>query len=102
MAAKVRTADEHPLKSGDLKIFRKLFSDVRTETTWFFPLLIFVKFYFIDRVKPDTERYWKKIIVEHKKLSGMYRVLEWMDGIFFRIFPFMRRFCWNIVIFGIK
>jgi SAM-dependent methyltransferase len=92
MAAKVRTADEHPLKSGDLKIFRKIFSRVDTETTWFFPLLIFVKFYLVDRVRPDTERYWKKVVLEHEKLSGMYNVLERMDRLLFAVLPFMKRY----------
>ena len=102
MATKVRTADEHPIKTSDIKKFKQVFSKVETDATWFFPLLIFVKFFLVDRIGPNSERYWKKIIVEHKKLCGLYTVLEKMDMALFAVLPFMKRFCWNIVVFGTK
>jgi len=102
MAMGVRTEDEHPLKMKQLKIFNKYFSSVKYETTWFFTLWIFLKFYFIDRVDPNKERYWKKILVDHKKLEKTYMRLERMDKRFLKFFPFMKRYCWNIVVMARK
>ncbi len=102
IATKVRTEDEHPIKTSDIKTFKRIFSTVETDATWFFPLLIFVKFFLVDRISPNSERYWKKIIVEHEKLQRAYNFLEKMDKVLFSVFPFMKRFCWNIVVFGTK
>ncbi|MBT3261239.1 class I SAM-dependent methyltransferase [bacterium] len=102
MAMKVRTDDEHPIQMKQLKIFKQFFSKIDIKTTWFFTLWIFLKFYFIDRVDPNKERYWKKIITDHKKLEKMYYRLEKIDNLFLKLFPFMRRFCWNIVVIGEK
>lgn len=102
MATRVRTEDEHPIMMKDLTLFKKYFSKVETETAWLFTLLIFVKFYLIDRIHPNDERYWKKILIEHKELGKMYNILEFMDRYFLKIFPFMKRYCWNIVIFSTK
>lgn len=102
MATEVRTEDEHPLKMSDLKLFRKHFSQVQYHTTWFFTLFIFIKFYLIDRINPNKERYWKKIIIEHKKLEKLFIKLEKFDKLFLTIFPFLRKYCWNIVIIGNK
>lgn len=102
MATNVRTTDEHPIKTSDLKIFRKTFSVVEFDTTWLFSLLVFVKYYLIDRVDPNKERYWKKILIEHKKLEYLYTKLEKVDRIAMKCFPFLRRFCWNIIIFARK
>lgn len=101
-AMSVRTEDEHPLKMNQLKIFKKYFSEVKFETTWFFSLWIFIKFYFFDHIDPNKERYWKKILVDHKKLEKTYARLEKNDKIFLKIFPFLRRYCWNIVIVAKK
>lgn len=102
IATKVRTEDEHPLKMSDLRIFKKYFSRVETDATWFFTLWIFIKFYFIDRINPNKERYWKKILIEHKRLEKMYKRLDKIDTLFFKLFPFMKKYCWNIIIFSFK
>jgi ubiquinone/menaquinone biosynthesis C-methylase UbiE len=102
MATEVRTQDEHPIKMKQLKIFSEYFSNIEIETTWLFTLLIFVKFYLLDRVHPNEERYWKKILVEHKKLEKLYYNLEKLDKLFLRLFPFLKRYCWNIVIVATK
>lgn len=102
MATEVRTEDEHPLKMSDLKFFRKHFSQVEYHTTWFFTLFLFVKFFLIDRINPNKERYWKKIIVEHKKLEKLYNKLENIDKFILKICPALKRYCWNIVIISKK
>jgi SAM-dependent methyltransferase len=102
MATQVRTEDEHPIEMKQIKLFLKYFSSVETEATWLFTLLIFLKFYFLDRVHPNEERYWKKILTEHRKLEKTYHRLERLDKFFLKVFPFLKRFCWNIVIVARK
>jgi len=102
IATEVRTKDETPIKMSDLKTFRSMFSDVKYYTTWFFTLWIFIRFYIIEHVNPNKERYWKKILVEHKRLEKTYLRLERLDNLLFKIFPFMKRYCWNIVIVAKK
>lgn len=98
MAMKVRTAGEHPLAMGDLRIFRRYFSQVDYETTWLTTLWIFIKFYLIDRVHPNRERYWKKILLEHESLAPLYGRLARIDAALLKALPFLKRYCWNIVV----
>jgi ubiquinone/menaquinone biosynthesis C-methylase UbiE len=102
IATKVRTDDERPLKMKDVKKIKKFFSESEYFTTWFFTLWLFLKFYLIDKVDPNKERYWKKIITDHKRLEKTYKRLERIDSIFLKIFPFMKRYCWNVVIIAKK
>ncbi len=102
LAMGVRTEDEHPIKMKQLKLFRKHFSGVSTATFWFATLVIFLKFYFIDRVDPNKERYWKKILTDHKNLRKTYGRLERIDHWLLRVLPFLKRYCWNIVIVATK
>ena len=45
-------------------LFREHFAEVRYECFWFFTLLIFMRFYLVEGVDPNKERYWKKIITD--------------------------------------
>jgi len=101
-ATSVRTKNEHPIKMKDLNIFRKYFPKIEVKTTWLFSLWIFLRFYLIEGVDPNKERYWKKILVEHSRLKNAYLRLEKIDKMFLKLFPFMRRYCWNIVILCTK
>jgi 2-polyprenyl-3-methyl-5-hydroxy-6-metoxy-1,4-benzoquinol methylase len=101
LAQEVRTEDEHPLHMRDLALFNAQFRKVEYETFWFFSLYIFLKFYFFERA-PVGERYWKKIIVEHKRLTPLYTRLEKWDRVVLRYLPFLRRYCWNIVVIAEK
>lgn len=98
IAKDVRTEDEHPLKMRELKLFKKYFSDVEYDTFWLFTNFIFVKYYFIDKVNPNKERYWKKIIKDAKNIEKLYSKLENLDKIAKKLFPFLKRYCWNISI----
>jgi SAM-dependent methyltransferase len=102
LAKNVRTEGEHPIKAEDLRLFKKHFSRVEFDMAWLFTLWIFLRFYLFDRVDPGKERYWKKILLEHKRLEKIHNRLEKIDCVFLKWFPFMRWFCWNIVIFGYK
>ena len=98
LAREVRTKDEHPLRMCDLALFQQHFSEVQLRMTWFFSLWIFIKFYLLDRADPNKERYWKKILIEHERLRRIYSFLEKMDIVFLDMFPFMRKFCWNVTV----
>jgi ubiquinone/menaquinone biosynthesis C-methylase UbiE len=102
MATEVRTEDEHPLRMSDLRLFRQQFEDISYNTTWLFTLWIFLRFFLIERIDPNKERYWKKILLEHRRLESRYRFLERLDGMVLKMLPFLKRYCWNIVIFARK
>lgn len=99
IAHRVRTEDEQPLNINDLKIFRAHFSSVKYECFWLFTLWIFVRFYLIEHINPNQERYWKKIIFEHKRLQPTYTFLARIDQKILGAVPFLKRYCWNIVIY---
>jgi SAM-dependent methyltransferase len=94
----VRTEDEFPLHIRDVRHFERRFTEVRSECFWLCTLWIFVRFYLIERVHPRQDRYWKRIIREHGRLEGKYRRLERLDRALLRIFPFFKRYCWNVAI----
>lgn len=102
MAMPVRTEDEMPLHIRDVAKFRTRFEDVRYECFWFATLWIFLRFYLIERVHPSKERYWKKIIREHQRLTPIYNRWAKWDRAFLRAFPFLKRYCWNIAISATK
>jgi len=98
IATEVRTNDEHPLRMREIKEIKKRFQNVTAHGTWLFTLYIFVKYYFIDKIDPNQERYWKKILDEHKKLESLYNKLERIDDFILKVFPFLKRYCWNIIL----
>lgn len=102
LASKVRTEDEEPLRFSHLKIFQELFSEVHHKEFWLTSLLLFFKYFLIDRVHPSAERYWKKILTEDQEHIGWwFRPLLKLDEILFclPLFPYL---AWNIVIWGRK
>jgi ubiquinone/menaquinone biosynthesis C-methylase UbiE len=101
MARSVRTRDENPLEITIVKVFRSLFSKVEYDTFWLATLWIFIRFYLIERVNPNQERYWKKIISEEKRLRPLYRRLEKIDHQLKKI-SYLKRFAWNIALVAQK
>ena len=101
IATKVRTEDEHPLDINIVQYAQSLFKEVNYDTFWICSLWIFLQFYLIERVDPNKERYWKKIISEEKRLRNQYLFLEKLDNIV-KLIPFMKRFAWNIAVVATK
>ncbi|NBO31044.1 MAG: class I SAM-dependent methyltransferase [Cyanobacteria bacterium WB6_1B_304] len=101
MATKVRTDDETPLNINLLKFVRSHFVHTNYDTFWLATLWIFLKFYFIERVDPNKERYWKKIIAEYERLEAEYLFLEQLDRGLKKI-PFIKRYAWNIAVVATK
>lgn len=98
MAMGVRTYDEHPLTFDDVEIFKKHFKRVKHYEFQLFTLLIFFHFYLIQRIHPNKARYWKKIIKEGHRYKHAFNILFVIDKVVLKLLPFLRRYCWVIVV----
>ncbi len=101
IATKVRTEDETPLDINIVDFVKSLYSETAYDTFWLATLWIFLRFYLIEKVDPNKERYWKKIIIEHQRLEPMYRRLEKLDVVLKKL-PLMKRFAWNLAVVATK
>lgn len=101
MATKVRTEDEMPLDIEIVSLIKSQFTQTSYDTFWFATLWIFLQFYLIERVHPNEERYWKKIILEHERLQPEYRRLEKIDTLLKQI-PWLKRYAWNLAVVATK
>jgi SAM-dependent methyltransferase len=101
MATKVRTEDEAPLTFGDVEIARKYFPNLQHREFWILTLSLFLKYYLIDRVHPNSQRYWKKILLETPRTLWWWTPLERADQWLTRV-PLVRRLAWNMVMWGEK
>jgi SAM-dependent methyltransferase len=98
MAMGVRTHHEHPLTYDDLETIKNHFKSLKHREMHLFTLLIFCSFFLIERVHPNQARYWKKIIQEGRKYKGAFNVLYAIDRVVLNIFPFLRKYCWVIIV----
>jgi 2-polyprenyl-3-methyl-5-hydroxy-6-metoxy-1,4-benzoquinol methylase len=101
MASSVRTADESPLTIADLKLAGKYFCHVQHREFWIAALALFVKYYALDHVHPNHDRYWKRILRETSEQLWWWKPLKSMDGLLTRI-PLVRWLAWNMVMWGEK
>jgi SAM-dependent methyltransferase len=79
IAKEVRTDDEKPISFPQIERFRQHFGDVQHREFWLTSLGVFLKFYLIDRVNPNEERYWKKIFTDADEKSGLFGRLNAND-----------------------
>ncbi len=99
VADKVRTPTEVPLKYNTLdSLTDAKFITRQHQEFHFTTLLIFLWFYFIEGINPNRERYWKKIINDSEKIKIPFTVLSSIDKFLLKVFPFLRKFCWNTVL----
>lgn len=98
----IHTPDEHPIKMKELKYFKNVFSHFEYETTWFLTLWFFIKYYLVDKMNPNKERYWDTILADGKKIEDAYYRLEKIDRFLLKKIPFLRRYCWNVVIIAVR
>lgn len=101
IATKVRTEDETPLDINIVNYIRSLFSETQYDTFWIATLWIFLQFYLVERVDPNKERYWKKIIIEHARLKKEYLLLERIDVLLKKL-PLVKRYAWNLAVVATK
>lgn len=98
IAIDVRTPDEHPLRAGDMRLFRKHFKTVETRYFWLTTLLIFIIMVLGQGRNPNKERFWKVVVREEKRWRRLYQPLEKLDSFLLKIFPPLRLLCWNVVV----
>jgi ubiquinone/menaquinone biosynthesis C-methylase UbiE len=101
IATSVRTEDEAPLDLNIVDFVRSNFAQTEYDTFWLATLWIFIRFYAIDRIDPNRERYWKKIIIEHQRLAPSYDSLERIDRVLKKI-PNLRKYAWNLAVVATK
>jgi 2-polyprenyl-3-methyl-5-hydroxy-6-metoxy-1,4-benzoquinol methylase len=101
MATEVRTEDESPLTLRDVKLAKKYFPDLQHREFWISSLTLFLKYYALDRVHPNQDRYWKRILRETPESLRWWLPLRALDGVLTRI-PAVRWLAWNMVMFGRK
>lgn len=102
MAGAVRTENEHPLKRTDVALMRSMFREVETRFFWLASLVVFLKFYLIDRIHPSEDRYWKLIIRWERELSPLVRRLLAVDDFFLKVCPPLKWWCWNVAAIATK
>lgn len=98
MAMGVRTPDEHPIRRRDMALFATRFREVRRRFFWLSALLVFVKFYLVDRIAPSEDRYWKLIIDREPELRWWIRPLLAFDRALLTVIPVLGWWCWNIAV----
>lgn len=101
MAMDVRSEDEFPLGKADLKKAESYFGVVEVRFFWLSTLLLFLKYYLIDRIDPNKERYWKRIYAEDARSLRWWRPFFWLDCVLTRM-PGLRWLSWNMVMLAKK
>lgn len=101
MATKVRTEDEAPLRRSHVELARRYFRNVGHQEFWITTLSLFLKYYLVDRVHPNEDRYWKRIFRETDESLWWWRPLEKLDRVLTRI-PGVQWMAWNLVMWGEK
>jgi ubiquinone/menaquinone biosynthesis C-methylase UbiE len=101
LASEVRTPDEAPLTVADIRLARQHFKDVQHREFWISTLALFLKYYLIDRINPNQDRYWKRILRETDRQLGWWKPLRSLDGLLTRL-PLVRWLAWNVVLWGQK
>jgi len=98
LAKAVRTDNEAPFRYHDLDCAKEYFSSVQYKYFWLSSLVIFMFMYFVERIDPSRERYWKRIIKESDKYERIFKFFNRLDIFLLKIFPFLGIFCWNIMV----
>jgi SAM-dependent methyltransferase len=101
MASKVRTKDETPLTFPDVNLAAQYFEGVGHREFWIASLALFLKYFIVDRVHPNQERYWKRIFSETTESLGWWLPLRALDEQLTRL-PLVRRLAWSMVMWGHK
>lgn len=98
IAKEVRTPDEQPInyfkidKLADIGFTESYHKEFQLTT-----LLILVWYFLVQRVSPNKERYWDKLIDEEKKVQKPFKVLKFIDDTLFSVFPLLRQYAWYSV-----
>ncbi|HKF52526.1 MAG TPA: class I SAM-dependent methyltransferase [Candidatus Acidoferrales bacterium] len=99
MATKVRTPDEAPLSIEDIRLARNYFANVGHREFWISALTLFAKYYLVDGIHPNADRYWKKILHERRETLRWWTPFARIDSVLTRV-PVIRWLAWNVVMWG--
>jgi len=98
IARDVRTPTETAFRFRDLRQANDWFSHCDYEFCWLTTLSVFLYMYFIERIDPVQDRYWKRIVREHEKYKRMFDRLHRFDRWILKVIPVLRYLCWTTVI----
>jgi SAM-dependent methyltransferase len=100
MATEVRTDDEHPLTRADVRTITAPFASARVRMFWLSSLVLFLKFYLVDRVHPNADRYWKRIYRPdvQRGIAWWFEPVAAFDRLLMTVFPPIRWWAWNVVV----
>ena len=101
MATAVRTPDESPLTTADIELAKKYFASVCHREFWLLSLILFVKYYLLDRVHPNEDRYWKRILRETPQRLWWWMPFRALDTVLTHL-PLVRWLAWTVVMWGEK
>lgn len=101
MATKTRTVDESPLTTAEFRLAKRYFSNLHHREFWLASLLLFLKYYLVERVHPNEDRYWKRILKETSRTLWWWMPLRILDSVLTRL-PLIRYLSWNMVMWGEK
>jgi ubiquinone/menaquinone biosynthesis C-methylase UbiE len=96
LASGVRTEDEHPLRRRDLRAMQLRFTSVTEQGFWLTALVLFVRFFVIDRIPPSADRYWKLAIDRQDKHHTFLQAAHRVDRVLLRWVPPLKWMCWNL------
>ena len=99
MATMVRTRDEKPVTFDLLQAARRHFATVHHREFWIATLALFLKYYLLNGIHPNSDRYWKRILRESPGGLWWWYPLRALDALLTRL-PAVRRLAWNIVLWG--
>lgn len=98
MSKEIRTEAETPFKYNHLTCIKDCFPAVRYKNFWLLSLLVFVYMYIVERIDPAGGGYLDRVLPENSKYSVFLSLLHKLDSVVLRVFPFLGRFCLNIMI----
>jgi len=98
LAGGMRTDDEHPLRVGDFEAMQARFRHVEARGFWLSALLIFVRFWLVDRIQPSEDRYWKLVIERQDRHARFLRAAHRFDAFVLRWIRPLRWVTWNLAV----
>lgn len=102
LAHAVRSEDEYPLGFEVIRTMKERFVDVGHREFWGLSLMLFLKYFLVDRVHPSDVRYWKHILKEDPAALARWWVpLSRADEYLLRV-PGLNRLAWNTVYWGTR
>jgi hypothetical protein len=98
LAGAMRTEDEHPLRVRDFEAMQARFRHLEARGFWLSALLIFVRFWLVDRIQPSEDRYWKLVIERQDQHARFLRTAHRVDAFLLRWIRPLRWVSWNLAV----